>query len=175
MKERTVTVTLGSTELEVYAGNMALVRYRRSGGSMARLEKIDKVLPSGESREEQATALAKLMQLGTDELIDGSEVATEFLHANLVDSDMTLDDLINCSETLYEPVAAYIASAIAIPWLFGVEESTAPGAGDSPDSEPGELVEEDATDSSKTGPSPSSSSAGTLTSSGKSALESGVT
>ncbi len=153
MEERKVTITLGSTELEVYAGNMALLRYRRAGGSMARLELIDKLLPSEAPEEEEEPELPPLSH---DEMFDAAEIAGAFLHANLIRDDLAVEDLFNLSGAVSDLVGGYIKAACAMPWLFGSEADA------------GELVEEDTTDSSTTGPSPSSSSDGIQTVSGKS-------
>lgn len=148
MKERTTTITLGDTELPVYAGNMTVIRFKRAGGSMARLELLDRV--AAKRGEEDEGAGNK--PLSHDEMIDATEVSLQFIHANLIEP-MEFTELVNLSQSAHEPAGAYFELINTVPWFGGS----------------GELSGEDATGSSMSGHSPSSNSTGTQTSSGVSA------
>jgi hypothetical protein len=162
MDERTVRVQLGKTELEVFAGNMAVMRYRMAGNSMQELDLLDRCFPDappevvdkGDSGEgEDAPA-----PLSHDEILDATMVAARYLSANLVGEQRTPEELVNLAGNLAEPVMAYVMAARSMPALEGME---------------GEDLEEAATDSSTSGPSPSSSSDGIRTASGGLAAGSG--
>lgn len=137
MEEQKVTVTLGSTELQVFAGNMALVRYRRAGGD------LDALLSLGKKG------------LSSNQLFLVLEEALKYLQVNQVAAEpLGFEPLANLSANSREVVDAAMDSLGHVPWL-GMELD-----------EPGELTGEGETDSSTSGPTPSLSSAGSLTASG---------
>lgn len=162
MKERTVLIQLGETELEVYAGNMAVMRYHRAGGLMDKLELLDRCFSGPPASEDEAAAgdvaasdEGKASRLSHDEILEATLVAAQYLAANLVRDEYSADDLVNLAGNLSEPVLAYVIAARSMPALEG-EDS-----------------EEATTDSSTSGLSPSSSLDGPRIDSGASAERSG--
>lgn len=80
MDERTITVEIHGKPYEVYAGNAALRRYRKAGGSMNDLQNLD--TNKGEN--------------STDDILDALDSIGLLIYANLKDrGEMTLDDMFN--------------------------------------------------------------------------------
>jgi len=143
MQERVTKIALGDTELELYAGNMALVRFHRAGGDFD-------IINAGPS----AAKTMRQRMLLVDE-------AAKFLHVNQVGTQHSQDELVNLSAAPEELVEAAYEALGFVPWMTAEDDAA------------GEAQEEASTDSSMTGHTPSSSSGGTRTDSGASLQESG--
>lgn len=149
--EARLSAEFGGRELEFYASNMSLVRFKRAGGSMERLRLLDSLSAGPEMDPEEAEAESAELEaaaekagkpLDLDMVMDAAMLAVEFLHANLAPpASLTLEELTNLLPDVAAAVPVYLEIANRVPWMGGtVEES----AGES------------ATVSSGTGPTPSS-------------------
>lgn len=149
MKERTLIVKLGDKELEVFTGNMAIMRFQLAGGNLSDLKNTNNVGLL------DATGQMKCVY-----------ACVLYLWSNLtVKNGRTVEGMIN---DLPDPHLAIEPAGLAIshvPWFMPEED----------ESEEGESQEEGTTDSSDNGPSPSSNSDGTQINSGASPQENGIT
>lgn len=101
MKEREITINIGDKEYAVLAGNAALMRYRRAGGSMQKLEAID---TDGNTN--------------IDEVINTIESLCLLLYSNIKDKgDLTMEDVINGFESMEEIVKVVEELFRGVPWL----------------------------------------------------------
>lgn len=149
--EARVSAEFGGRKLEFYASNMSLVRYKRAGGSMERLRLLDNLAAGpevdpeaaeAESAEHEAAAAKAGKPIDLDEVMEVALLAVDFLHANLAPTGtLTKEAFTNLLPDVAAAVPVYLEIANRVPWMGGtVEESAGEGT----------------TDSSETGPTPSS-------------------
>lgn len=101
MKEREIKVNIGDKEYSVLAGNAALMRYRRAGGSMQELESID---TDG--------------QTNIDEVMNTLDSLCLLVYCNIKDKDgLVIEDVINGFESMEDIVKVVEELFRGVPWL----------------------------------------------------------
>lgn len=102
MDERTIEIEIHGKPFKVLAGNAALRRYRKAGGSMNALQNLD----------------TKKGENSPDDILDALDSVALLIWANIVDKgDMTIDDLLNGVPTM--DAMGEICSDLldGVPWL----------------------------------------------------------
>ena len=98
MKERTIEVELNGKPVKVFAGNAALIRYRKAGGSMTAIETLD-----GEE--------------GVDGLFDKIDSLTLLIHSNLVVGGISIENFVNGLSSMEVLFTASNDLFSGVPWL----------------------------------------------------------
>lgn len=99
MKEQTITIKINGDDREVYASNAAILRFRRSGGDMQLLTDIS----SGDNNA----------------LFDSLDAIIKLLCVNLVETNLTPEEISNGVESMVELFDAAGALLNQVPWLVG--------------------------------------------------------
>lgn len=98
MKERTIEIQIDGKAQSVFAGNAALIRYRKAGGRMEDIETLD-----GEE--------------GVDGLFDKLDSLILLIHSNLVNDKITSEDLVNGLASMEVLFTAANDLFSGVPWL----------------------------------------------------------
>lgn len=99
MKEQTIKIKINGKNREVYAGNAALLRFRRAGGDMALISSV-----SGEDN---------------NDLFDSLDAITKLICVNLVEKDLTPEEIANGVESMPDLFNAAGVLLNQVPWLVG--------------------------------------------------------
>ena len=101
MKEREIKLTISDKEYSVFAGNAALMRYRRAGGSMKDLEGID--TEGGSS---------------VDNLISTLDSICLLIYVNVKDKNgLVIEDIINGIGSMEAVIEVAEEIFAGVPWL----------------------------------------------------------
>ena len=101
MKEREIKVNIGDKEYAVLAGNACLMRYRRAGGSMQDLERID---TEGGSN--------------VDNLISTLDSICLLIYVNTKDKNgLVIEDIINGLGSMEAVIKVAEEIFAGVPWL----------------------------------------------------------
>tara|TARA_R110000823_G_scaffold91080_3_gene200824 strand:- start:526 stop:864 length:339 start_codon:yes stop_codon:yes gene_type:complete len=104
MEERKINIILGGISFEVFAGNAALSRYRKAGGSMKDIEGID---ANGENT--------------FDSMMDAMDALALLIHSNLVEGKgLSVEDIINGSGEMTDLFKTAEELFSGVPWLGNV-------------------------------------------------------
>ena len=102
MKEQTITIKIHGEDKEVYASNASILRFRRAGGDMS--------LISGLGSEDN------------NGIFDSADAVCKLICVNLVDKDLTPDEIASGVESMVELFNAAGAIINQVPWLVGSKD-----------------------------------------------------
>ena len=102
MTEQTIKIRINGEDREVYAGNASLMRYRRAGGKMSLVAEID-------SKD-------------NDSLFDSIDAIALLIQVNLVERNISPDEIINGVEDMQTLFNAAGWLFNSVPWLVGKDE-----------------------------------------------------
>lgn len=102
MKEQTIKIKINGKDREVYAGNAALLRFRRAGGDMALIS---------QASEDTNNAL-----------FDSLDAIIKLICVNLVKKDLTPDEIADGVDSMPELFSAAGVLLNQVPWLVGSKE-----------------------------------------------------
>lgn len=102
MKEQKITIKINGEDKEVYASNASILRFRRAGGDMS--------LISGVGSE------------SNNDIFDSADAVCKLICVNLVDRDLTPDEVASGVESMVDLFNAAGAIINQVPWLVGSKD-----------------------------------------------------
>tara|TARA_R100001129_G_scaffold184285_2_gene168814 strand:+ start:160 stop:474 length:315 start_codon:yes stop_codon:yes gene_type:complete len=102
MKEQTIKIKINGKDREVYAGNAALLRFRRAGGDMA--------------------LISQASEDSNNALFDSLDAIIKLICVNLVQKDLSPDEIADGVDSMPELFNAAGVLLNQVPWLVGSKE-----------------------------------------------------